>query len=268
MKKKALEKFTGIKFKTINQFDTAIRKKSTDNISSLIKRIKGVDKELTIVSYSEILDLVSKNFKLNRDTKNDPQLEQFIIETQFKKMVDKLDKKDRKLLEDEVKKTAEEKFGKNNLDLVLSSSGFIAANLGGFATYTMATTVLGGFTSLLGITLPFAVYTGLTSAISILSGPIGLSILATWGIRKMTKPNIPVSILVVFSISAIRQRLIFEYEENKTKLDLEIKNLNQEKIKLENFYSNLKLLTPKNFLRKLLINNPKDTVLKISNKKL
>ena len=181
-----LEKFTGIKYKTLDHFELAIRKKSTNDISSLLKRIKGVDKSLSVASYSEMIDLAAKSFKLKRDTKNDADLERYIVSTQFEKMIKKMDKKDREVLELEINKIAEEKYGKKNMNLVLSSSGLIAANLGGFATYTMATSLLGGISSAIGVTLPFAAYTSLTSAISIALGPVGLSALTLWGIHKIT----------------------------------------------------------------------------------
>lgn len=247
-----LEKFTGIKYKTLDHFELAIRKKSTNDISSLLKRIKGVDKSLSVASYSEMIDLAAKSFKLKRDTKNDADLERYIVSTQFEKMIKKMDKKDREVLELEINKIAEEKYGKKNMNLVLSSSGLIAANLGGFATYTMATSLLGGISSAIGVTLPFAAYTSLTSAISIALGPVGLSALTLWGIHKITSANIKSTILVVLGIAAIRERLIFEREEKMDNLKKEIEELENEKLEILNFNKAL-LDLPTNDLDKFIL---------------
>jgi len=252
-----LEKFSGIKYKSLEQFELAIRKKSTNDISSLLKRFKGVDKSLTIASYSDMIDLAAKNFKLKRDTKNDADLEKYIIATQFEKMIKKMDKKDREVLELEITKIAEEKFGKKNLNLVLSSSGILAANLGGFATYTMATSLLGGISSALGVVLPFAAYTTLTSAISLALGPLGVGALSLWGVHKVTSANIKSTILVVLEIAAIRERLTFEREENLKLLIKEIEELEIEKLNVLKFNDHVINLSENNKYNFILSSNKK-----------
>jgi uncharacterized protein YaaW (UPF0174 family) len=252
-----LEKFSGIKYKSLEQFELAIRKKSTNDISSLLKRFKGVDKSLTIASYSDMIDLAAKNFKLKRDTKNDADLEKYIISTQFEKMIKKMDKKDREVLELEITKIAEEKFGKKNLNLVLSSSGILAANLGGFATYTMATSLLGGISSALGVVLPFAAYTTLTSAISVALGPLGVGALSLWGVHKLTSANIKSTILVVLEIAAIRERLTFEREENLKILIKEIEELEVEKLNILKFNDHVINLSENNKYNLILFSNRK-----------
>tara|TARA_B110000238_G_scaffold38196_1_gene40245 strand:- start:248 stop:1444 length:1197 start_codon:yes stop_codon:yes gene_type:complete len=262
--KKALEKFSGINFKSLDKFDIAVRKKSTDDISLILKRIQGVNKELAIASYTDIINIVAEKFKLSRDIRNDVELERHIVNTQFSKMVEKMDKKERKLLEDEIKKYAEKTFGKKHLNIALTSGGIVAANLGAFSTYTMATSLIGGLTSALGVTLPFAFYTTLTSTMSVLIGPLGVSLLAAWGIRKVTKPNISVSVLIVLSISAIRERLIFEYDEKLKEINSEFESLKIEKEKLENLQSKFKSLSVNNLVKILLANNKKEAFLQIA----
>jgi uncharacterized protein YaaW (UPF0174 family) len=50
---------------------------------------------------------------------------------------------------------------------------FTLANAAGFSLYTSATTALGLASSMAGVTLPFAIYTGMTSFISVIIGPVG-----------------------------------------------------------------------------------------------
>ena len=75
----------------------------------------------------------------------------------------------------------------------LPVAGIAALQAGGFGTYLALTTVMHAvFTGILGITLPFAAYTGATSALSFLTGPAGILISLSvgvlgyfWGQRKM-----------------------------------------------------------------------------------
>jgi uncharacterized protein YaaW (UPF0174 family) len=84
-------------------------------------------------------------------------------------------------------------------DVVIKSgipvAGIAVMQAGGFGAYLALTTVMHAvFTSMLGITLPFAAYTTATSALSILTGPVGvlfsLSVGALgyfWGRRKIER---------------------------------------------------------------------------------
>ena len=83
------------------------------DISLILKRIQGVNKELAIASYTDIINIVAEKFKLSRDIRNDVELERHIVNTQFSKMVEKMDKKERKLLEDEIKNMRKKHLEKN-----------------------------------------------------------------------------------------------------------------------------------------------------------
>ena len=74
-------------------------------------------------------------------------------------------------------------------------AGIAALQAGGFGSYLALTTVMHGvFTSMLGITLPFAAYTTATSTLSVLTGPVGLMLSLSvgflsyfWGRRKIER---------------------------------------------------------------------------------
>lgn len=228
-----LEKFVGTSFESPEQFDLTVRKKATHDIRSLIKRIKGVEKEFSIASYSDMLDLVGNKLKLKREGRIDRDFEAHLVKTAFDKMVESMDEKDRKLLEHEIAKYADAHLGKKNLTFALSSSGLVAANLGGFATYTMASSLLAGVSSSLGVGLPFAAYTTLSSALSAVMGPIGIITLGSWGLHKITSPNIKVTILTVLAVASIRERLMFEFPEKRQRLKKEIESYKQQQDELE-----------------------------------
>jgi len=244
--REALEKFSGIKFEDEGQFEKAVRTKASHDVAVIVKRIKGVDKDLALATYSDMLDLTGKNFKENRDGQSDREFERHLVQEAFEKMVGAMGEKDRKLLEHEISKYADKHLGKKNLDIALSSGGVLAANLGGFATYTMASSLLAGAGSTLGMTLPFAAYTTLSSTLSVVLGPVGIGALGLWGLHKITSPNIKVTILIVLAVAAIRERLIFEYPQKRTKIEKDLESLMMQKITLENFLSQLETLkTPK-----------------------
>lgn len=231
----ALQRFSEIKLDNLSQFEMAIRKKASNDVNVLVKKVKGVDEDLAVATYSDMLDLTGKRFKLKRDNRSDREFEKHVVQVAFEKMVDAMDEKDRKLLEHEIATYAETHLGKKNLDIALSSGGLLAANLGGFATYTMASSLLAGVGSTLGMTLPFAAYTTLSSALSVALGPIGIGALGLWGLHKITSPNLKVTILVVLSIASIRERLIFEYPQKRRELENEIENILMQREELENF---------------------------------
>jgi len=55
------------------------------------------------------------------------------------------------------------------------------AQASGFGVYLASTTALGFLTHAVGVTLPFAVYTGMTSTIAFLIGPVGWLTAGLWG---------------------------------------------------------------------------------------
>jgi hypothetical protein len=72
-----------------------------------------------------------------------------------------------------------EKAGLNK-NQISSLSGLAAigtAQLSGIGIYLLASSTVGAISSLLGITLPFALYTGMSSAISFVIGPVGFLVM-------------------------------------------------------------------------------------------
>jgi uncharacterized protein YaaW (UPF0174 family) len=222
--KEALGKFAGKSFENVTpkEFENIVRKKATNDVRALWERVKGVDKEHTLATYSDMLELVGKSLKEERQGRKDSDYETCLVEIAFKKMLEPMQEKDRRLLENEIEKYAKDHLGKRNLNISLATGGLITANLGGFATYTMASTLLAGVSSTLGIALPFAAYTTLSSALSVVIGPVGLIALGAWGLHKLTSPNIKTTTLIVLEVASIRGRLIYERPDiHELKKDIE-----------------------------------------------
>jgi len=82
------------------------------------------------------------------------------------------------------------------------------ANVSGIGVYLSSTTALGFVTHAAGITLPFAVYSGLTSSIAFIMGPAGWLALSVWGFLNLTKSEwskIVQGILYIASVNSYKE---------------------------------------------------------------
>ena len=66
---------------------------------------------------------------------------------------------------------------KNQISSLSGITALGAAQLSGFGVYLLASSTVGAITSVLGITLPFAFYTGMSSVISFVIGPVGFLVM-------------------------------------------------------------------------------------------
>jgi uncharacterized protein YaaW (UPF0174 family) len=87
---------------------------------------------------------------------------------------------------------------------LLSGGVMTAAKISGFGVYLLASTVLGGLTSALGITLPFAIYMGMSQTIALILGPVGWAALAGGILFTLNQPNWNRLKLAVVYISMLR----------------------------------------------------------------
>ena len=92
----------------------------------------------------------------------------------------------------------------------ITGAGLLAANAGGFAAYMMASTVVGALTGALGFALPFAFYTGMSSAVAVALGPVGWLGLGLATVWQLGKPNLSKVTAAVCIIGAVRARVTSE----------------------------------------------------------
>ena len=236
--RETLEYLSDVKFEDAGQFEATVRRKATHDVTLFLKRIKGVEQSLALVTYSDMLDLVGDHFKEKRNGQNNRDFEVKLVEVAFQQMVGPMEQKEREVLEHEIKKYAEEHLGQSNLAITLSSSGVLVGNLAGFTTYTMASSLLAGLGSTVGVTLPFAAYTTLSSALSAVLGPIGFGVLGLWGLHKVASPDLKVTIMVVLAVAALRERLIFERSLKDAELREELDLLVMERDLLKKLLTN------------------------------
>jgi uncharacterized protein YaaW (UPF0174 family) len=94
--------------------------------------------------------------------------------------------------------------GEDFRSVLLTGGAIGGAQLSGFGVYMAATTALSAISGALGITLPFALYAGVSSAISVLIGPVGWIGLGGAVVYKFGKPSQRRVLGVVLAVAAAR----------------------------------------------------------------
>lgn len=79
--------------------------------------------------------------------------------------------------------------------------------MSGFGIYLLASTTLGTLTGVIGITLPFVVYTTMSSAIAVIIGPVGWIGAGLFTLWQLTSPSYKRVIPAILYICALRARL-------------------------------------------------------------
>ena len=102
--------------------------------------------------------------------------------------------------------------------LMTATGGLVLANLSGFGLYMAASSSLAAITGAVGLTLPFAVYTGLSSVFSVVTGPVGWAALALAAIFKFGGAEYKKTVPGVIAIASCRARLIASREDEMDKL--------------------------------------------------
>ena len=159
-------------------------------------------------SYNKILLKVCKKLKITEvQNRSDEEIEICIAQLVMKTVWDKMNPEQREEFEKKLRETSE-KYDKSS-SLVSSASIFgalTAAQLSGFGVYLLASTTLGAITGAVGLTLPFAVYTTMSSAIAVVIGPVGWIGAGLFAIWKLTGPNFKKLIPAIIYISALRAK--------------------------------------------------------------
>jgi uncharacterized protein YaaW (UPF0174 family) len=127
-------------------------------------------------SYVEILQTAAEHLKVNipASEADEIKIEQLICQKLGQCLVEKMDKNQQAAWN-----AAIETDGLKYHDGAgfIASGGvaaaLVAGNLGGFSTYMLASSGLAAASGVVGLTLPFAAYTGLSTALGVALGPVG-----------------------------------------------------------------------------------------------
>ena len=158
-------------------------------------------------SYSQIVCQVAEKLDIDYFGLNAEDLEGQIAQKVLETVWENMTPEQKVKIEDELRRTAQ-KFDKGGT-LAGSASIFAAltgAQLSGFGIYLAASTALGTLTGVIGVTLPFAVYTTMSSAIAVIIGPVGWIGAGLFTIWKLTGANYKRLIPAILYVSALRAK--------------------------------------------------------------
>ncbi|HEY9850223.1 MAG TPA: hypothetical protein V6D28_12235 [Leptolyngbyaceae cyanobacterium] len=160
-------------------------------------------------SYKKIVQQVAKELKVRyQEYESVREIEIRIAQKVMETLWEKMTPEQRKEMEVQLRSTAAE-FDKTGALLESASifGALTAAQLSGFGIYLLASTTLGAITGAIGITLPFVVYTTMSSAIAVVIGPVGWIGAGLFAVWKLTGPNYKKLIPAILYVCALRARL-------------------------------------------------------------
>lgn len=178
------------------QIVNKIRFKSNTVLGSLDQEFFGSE---NLLSYRDILNKISRNLKIDRGVESDKELERGISVKVLESTLEKMNPEQKAKFEAELKNIAKDK-GVEGYQTGAVFATLATAQLSGFGVYLLATSALSTLSGIIGVTLPFAAYTTLSSALSVIIGPVGwvgagVFALWKWNDRKF-KQLIPAVIFI------------------------------------------------------------------------
>ncbi|WP_165750537.1 hypothetical protein [Cellulophaga sp. Z1A5H] len=129
----------------------------------------------TPLNYKQIIEKIASDNNQNIDLSlGIIDAEKKLYVKLFHQEFEKLTEKEKDNIYNELEKAG---LDRSQIKSLSSISALGAAQLSGFGVYLLASSTLGAITSVLGVTLPFAFYTGMSSAISFVIGPVGFLVM-------------------------------------------------------------------------------------------
>ncbi len=129
------------------------------------------------------------------------EIEAAVVAKLFQKMLEQLSQEEKQTLVMEMQRDSDDPRFES---LLLSGGVMTAAKMSGFGVYVLASSVLGGLTNTLGITLPFAIYTGMSQTIALILGPVGWIALTGGLLFTLSQTNWNRLTLAVVYVSMLR----------------------------------------------------------------
>lgn len=140
-------------------------------------------------TYAEIVRKLAKKLKTpHSEDGGSTEIEKAIIAKCWNVAIEKLTPEQIAELTAQASELAA-KYGKNISTELAGVTALSAAQLSGFGVYLFGSTLLGAINTTLGLGLGFAAFTGLSSIISVVIGPIGFAGVGVGLLAKVTAPN-------------------------------------------------------------------------------
>ena len=160
-------------------------------------------------SYKDILEKIAKKNDIEFDkNKAEVASERDLYFKLFKREIDQMQPKELEAFHLNLEKQGLTRAQATSIS-GLATIG--AAQASGFGVYILASSTVGAIASVVGVTLPFAFYTGLSTAISYAIGPLGLLVLGYSAYKNIKSFDDFVDI-VANTVSGIKKAFVGDYE--------------------------------------------------------
>jgi len=197
------------------------------NVTSFVlKKVRGNQRQKTSMeerraepSYENLISGACKHLKVFENDATTKELETFLVQDVIIAALQRMKPRERKLFfEQQVDVTdtaARAGLKGNNLTGPLTTMTVLGlSQASGFGIYMASTTALGFLTHAVGVTLPFAVFSGMTSTIAFVIGPPGWLAAAFWGFWKLTGSDWKVLIQALVYVITVNSRKSLEKRLN------------------------------------------------------
>ena len=166
----------------------------TNKLSKILLPGKGLLQ--SGLSYTQFIEKIAAKQNIELPKKGSfYEKESTLFVKLFAKNFNDLSKEEKEHL---MKALREQGLTKEQVASVTALATIGAAQLSGFGIYLLASSTVGALSSVVGVTLPFALYTGMSKLISIAIGPVGF-LLAAYPIYKSYKGVVSMNDFVVRS---------------------------------------------------------------------
>ncbi|QBN20270.1 YaaW family protein [Flavobacterium nackdongense] len=182
-----------------------------DIIPALISNSEGLfDSSIDKLSYKSILDKIKDKLKIQNEFNSDGDTEKAIAAKVLKDFLLKMTEQQKAAFEKELIEITRKEKG------IIYKSGTVfatltAAQISGFGVYLLASSSLSFLSGAIGLSLPFAAYTTLSTAIGVIIGPagwIGMGLFTLWKINEVNYNKI---IPAVIYLSWLREKYTKEF---------------------------------------------------------
>jgi hypothetical protein len=138
--------------------------------------------------YGEVVRDLAKRMGAASDSERLVQVERSLIVKVWNDAVAKFTPTQVEELKNRTQQIAET-YGKSLGGEVAGFAALTAAQMSGFGVYMLGSTILGAINGALGLGLSFGAFTGLSSLIATVTGPIGWAALGMFAVLKLGAPN-------------------------------------------------------------------------------
>ncbi len=171
-----------------------------------------IESEYQVPTYSELVSALASELKVREERASTEDLEEYISHEIIVEALSNMRPAERRdffyesVSVGDILSSAD--IDSSNLRGPMTTMAMLgAAQASGMSVYLASTTALGFLTHAVGITLPFAAYTGMTSTIAFLIGPAGWLAAAGWGFWRLTGPEWKILLPAVLYIISNNERI-------------------------------------------------------------